>query len=200
MHENSVIYRDLKPENVMIDKDGYVKIIDFGFAKILKPGDRTYTFLGTPDYMAPEIIRRMGYGFSVDYFALGVLIYEKIHGHSMFSDGGMCRHQSDLFQNCVEWDEDKKRNAMKKLIKKDPDAADFILSLTRRNENRRLGSGRGAVAIKNHPFFLNKVDFEMLRKKVFASGDIWLPQSSKKSITSNFSKYRYSPQRSTQGL
>ena len=62
MHENSVIYRDLKPENVMIDKDGYLKIIDFGFAKIVKPGDRTYTFLGTPDYMAPEIIRRMGMG------------------------------------------------------------------------------------------------------------------------------------------
>ena len=84
---------------------------------------------------------------------------------------------------------------MKKLIKKDPDAADIILSLTRRNENRRLGSGRGAVAIKNHPFFLNKVDFEMLRKKEYpVSKDIWLPQSSKKSITQNFSKkYRYSP-------
>ena len=193
MHSNDVIYRDLKPENVMIDRNGYAKVIDLGFAKILKSGERTYTFLGTPDYMAPEIIRRMGYGFSVDYFALGVLIFEKIHGYSLFSDKGKHRNQSHLFQHCVEWGQDEKKQQLKQLNKVDPDAVDIILQLTQRNENRRLGAGRGAKIIKEHPFFSNSIDFEDLRKgKYKPAKDIWIPPSDMKKVINNFrKKYRY---------
>eukprot|EP00943_MAST-04B_sp_MAST-4B-sp1_P008122 g8122.t1 len=194
MHSNDVIYRDLKPENIMIDYNGYAKVIDLGFAKILKSGERTYTFLGTPDYMAPEIIRRMGYGASVDYFALGVLIYEKIHGHSLFSDHGKHRHQSYIFQHCVEWNQDKKRNQMSKLSKADSNAVDIILQLTQRNENRRLGAGRGAKVIKEHPFFAT-IDFDSLRNRNYKpANDIWMPASDINKVTENFRRnYRYQP-------
>lgn len=74
LHYLNCVYRDLKPENVLYDSNGYVKITDFGFAKIIK--DRTWTLCGTPEYLAPEIILSRGYNKAVDWWALGVLIYE----------------------------------------------------------------------------------------------------------------------------
>lgn len=82
LHERDIIYRDLKPENVMIDEDGYPKLIDFGVAKISQT--RTFTVVGTPHYMAPEIIIGKGYGIGVDYWSLGVMIYEFICGDIPF--------------------------------------------------------------------------------------------------------------------
>jgi cGMP-dependent protein kinase len=76
LHERDIIYRDLKPENVMIDDDGYPKLIDFGISKFLN--GRTYTIVGTPHYMAPEVITGKGYSFSADYWSLGVMLYEFI--------------------------------------------------------------------------------------------------------------------------
>lgn len=76
IHEREILYRDLKPENIMIDQEGFPKLIDFGTAKIVQ--GRTYTVVGTPHYMAPEVISGKGYGFSADYWCLGVIIYEFI--------------------------------------------------------------------------------------------------------------------------
>lgn len=75
-----MIYRDLKPENILLSKDGYVKLADFGFVKKLKVYERTFTFCGTPEYLAPEIIMNSGYGQTADWYALGIFIYELIYG------------------------------------------------------------------------------------------------------------------------
>ena len=75
-----MIYRDLKPENILLNKDGYVKLADFGFVKKLKVYERTFTFCGTPEYLAPEIIMNTGYGQTADWYALGIFIYELIYG------------------------------------------------------------------------------------------------------------------------
>ena len=83
MHERKVAYRDLKPENLVLDTLGYVKIVDFGLAKKVKSG-QTYTFCGTPDYLAPEVILNEGYDWGVDYWGLGVLIYEMTAGVAPF--------------------------------------------------------------------------------------------------------------------
>lgn len=77
-----MIYRDLKPENLLIAEDGYLRLIDFSFIKIVT--GRTYTICGTPNYMAPEIILNKGYGKAVDWWSFGILIYEMIAGTGLF--------------------------------------------------------------------------------------------------------------------
>jgi cGMP-dependent protein kinase len=84
LHEREIIYRDLKPENIVVDEEGYLKLIDFGTAKLVK--GRTYTIVGTPHYMAPEVILRKGYGVASDYWSLGILLYELLFERVPFAD------------------------------------------------------------------------------------------------------------------
>jgi cGMP-dependent protein kinase len=82
-----IVYRDLKPENVMLDQQGYLKLIDFGIAKKLEESkNRTFTMIGTPHYMAPEVMRGQGYGTQVDVWSLGVMLFEFVCGYLPFAD------------------------------------------------------------------------------------------------------------------
>lgn len=81
LHTNNIIYRDIKPENIMVDDKGYMRLIDMGTAKFLKgKGGRTYTIIGTPHYMAPEILTGKGYSYAVDLWSIGVCLYEFMCG------------------------------------------------------------------------------------------------------------------------
>lgn len=84
LHENNILYRDLKPENLLLDREGHCKVTDFGFAK--KVDYRTWTLCGTPEYLAPEIILSKGHGKAVDWWALGILMYEMLAGYPPFYD------------------------------------------------------------------------------------------------------------------
>lgn len=86
LHSKSIIYRDIKPENIMVDHTGYLFLIDMGAAKLLNPNSskksvaRTFTIIGTPHYMAPEIIKGKGYTYSADLWSVGICLYEFMCG------------------------------------------------------------------------------------------------------------------------
>ena len=81
LHKNNILYRDLKPENILVDERGHLKLTDFGLCKHnFKRRDRANSFVGSPEYMSPEILLGKPYNFSVDYYTLGVLLFEMIVG------------------------------------------------------------------------------------------------------------------------
>ncbi|KAH8701828.1 putative camp-dependent protein kinase catalytic subunit [Talaromyces proteolyticus] len=136
-----VAYRDLKPENILIDADGHIKLVDFGFAK--QVGNReTYTLCGTPDYLAPEVIHNSGHGLAVDWWALGVLIYEFLVGQPPFWDQNVMR----LYEQIVE-------GRLRFPQKMSPAARDIISQFCKTDVTQRLGHIQGGASrVKAHPW------------------------------------------------
>ena len=149
MHSFHVIYRDLKPENLLIDKDGHIKVTDFGFAKFVP--DATKTLCGTPEYLAPEIIRSGYYTKAVDWYSLGILIYEMLAGFPPFYH----ENYALLYEAVLE-------GKMKFPPHFDPKAVDLIQKLCTSDASQRYGAQKdGAKDIKLHPWFAG-VDWQKL--------------------------------------
>jgi len=178
LHALGVVYRDLKPENLLIDAEGYLKIVDFGFAKVV--ADRTYTLCGTPEYLAPELVLGKGHDKGVDYWALGILLYEQVAGYSPFADSP----NNDQMVIC--------RNILKGEVVfpayvKDKDLRDLILKLLVKDVPRRFGCLLGgAQDIRQHRFF-RPLDFdELFSRRVPAP---WVPELKGQLDTGHFDEY-----------
>ena len=152
LHKNNILYRDLKPENILLDEIGHIKLTDFGLSKIMNniEKDKTYTVCGTPIYVAPEVLSGTGYNKLVDWWSLGVLLYEFLAGYSPFRE---MKNRIDL-------------NIYKRKLKQDPlisdTAFDLIKKLCQTNVEERLG--KNVKDIKNHKFF-EDIDWVKLEKK-----------------------------------
>ncbi len=166
IHGRGIAYRDLKPENILIDSSGYLKIIDFGFAKkfpFMKNGARqnkTYTLCGTPEYLAPEIVMSKGYDKSVDYWAFGCLLYELYLAKTPFCSD----FQNKIFQNIIA--ASKTLHFEKKM---DPAHVALVKKLLTMNPAFRLGNLMGGIDdVLDDPFF-STVNFDELKGRKAAS-------------------------------
>ncbi|CAJ1968559.1 unnamed protein product [Cylindrotheca closterium] len=164
MHRRNILFRDLKPENVMIDADGYPNIIDFGFAKVCE--DKAFTFCGTPNYVAPEIVLNAGHGVGVDHWALGVMIYEMLSGENPFWYEGI--DTMTLYEIVVK---DEPYPLEKE--HSDPIVENLIDGLLEKDPSQRLGVLAGKDKdILFHPWFDGWDLQELRHKKIKAP---WLP-------------------------
>jgi len=155
LHSKGVIYRDLKPENVLLDKDGYIRITDFGLSRTgMTDGTNAFSVCGTPEYLAPEILSRKGYGKSVDWWTLGALLYEMLTGMPPF----YTPNREELFNRI-------KFSKLKYPSDLSVSARDLLEKLLVKEPELRLGSGtEGAMEIRNHKWF-DRVEWDSILLK-----------------------------------
>jgi len=172
LHKNNVIYRDLKPENMLVDRSGYLRLIDFGLSKKLY--SKTMTICGTPYYIAPEVLKNKGYSFEADWFSFGIFIYETLIGRVPFDGANSMEVFSSILYDKVRFPKnfnEDARNLISGLLRKDP---------TKRYTGRK---------VLNHKFF-SKIDTEAMLKKNLEPP--FFPTVKNASDTSNFKKFKIS--------
>jgi CRP-like cAMP-binding protein len=176
MHRRFIAFRDLKPENVVIDKSGYPVLIDFGYAKYIP--EKSFTLCGTPNYLSPEMITSRGHSCSVDHWALGVITYEALTGLNPFFEEGM--DQTTLYKSIVQdhYPYPDEASAI---------AADFIEKLLIKDPNQRLGSLAGGEDDLFAHEWLERFDLERLRKRELVAP--WVPECRDALDTSNFADW-----------
>lgn len=184
LHKKNIAYRDLKPENLLLDSQGYVKMIDFGFAKkfpYTKNGtkmDKTYTLCGTPEYLAPEIVMSKGYDKCVDYWAYGCFVYELYLARTPFQ----AAYTTKIFQNIVA-----SEKCLAFPARMDPQHVALIKKLLNPNPAFRLGNVSGGVDdILRDPFF-SSIDWNGLGEKTVTAP--YMPQVNDTLDASNFDTY-----------
>lgn len=148
LHEQKIVHRDLKLENILIDNEGYLKIIDFGLAKILKEDETTRTLCGTPEYLAPEMLDQKGHDKGVDWWALGILIYEMLIGVTPFYNRNRSVMMSKIQKSKIVFPHKKRYN-----IEYSDDAKDIICKLLSKRKEKRLGFINDVNEILEHPWF-----------------------------------------------
>ncbi|KAF9916892.1 AGC protein kinase Gad8 [Lobosporangium transversale] len=153
LHGFNVVYRDLKPENILLDYTGHIALCDFGLCKLgMTETETTNTFCGTPEYLAPELLLGQGYTKTVDWWTLGVLLYEMLTGLPPFYDENIHEMYRKILQDELRFPDEVA-----------PDARALLSALLTRDPNQRLGNN-GSSAIKSHPFF-KPISFPLLMAK-----------------------------------
>ncbi|GAO51076.1 hypothetical protein G7K_5188-t1 [Saitoella complicata NRRL Y-17804] len=167
LHAHSIVYRDLKPENILLAETGHIKLTDFGFAKHLSSPStggrgRTWTLCGTPEYLAPEIIRSLGHGEGVDWWALGILTYEMLVGYPPFYADNPFGIYEKIIEGRVRFPTSSSSSSSSSTPHIEAPSRSFILSLLTPDLSRRLGTlSHGSLDVRRHAFF-SALDWDAL--------------------------------------